>query len=220
MVSPNRQYESMLTVARERLSRHAPESIARRAGVTWDGGRLTLPSLGQTVTVTVPDFAVSPELDMWHALTLLHYLDLADGTPLLGKMMAFAQYPDGMVRGGGFDRRAELVIRRQLGLLPPEELRRRCLALGAELLPSNADLCAPLPPVAAAVVRGRGISRVGTAVSGRERRPLPDGGGCGNGGRPAAGAAGRRPSTGLEERSGYAQICSDPGFLQGHAVLS
>ena len=106
MASPNRQYESMLTVARERLSRHAPESIARRAGVTWDGGRLTLPSLGQTVTVTVPDFAVSPELDMWHALTLLHYLDLADGTPLLGKMMAFAQYPDGMVRGGGFDRRA------------------------------------------------------------------------------------------------------------------
>ena len=98
MASPNRQYESMLTVARERLSRHAPESIARRAGVTWDGGRLTLPSLGQTVTVTVPDFAVSPELDMWHALTLLHYLDLADGTPLLGKMMAFAQYPDGMVR--------------------------------------------------------------------------------------------------------------------------
>ena len=97
MVSPNRQYESMLTVARERLSRHAPESIARRAGVTWDGGRLTLPSLGQTVTVTVPDFAVS------------------------------------------------LVIRRQLGLLPPEELRRRCLALGAELLPSNADLCARFP---------------------------------------------------------------------------
>ena len=97
MASPNRQYESMLTVARERLSRHAPESIARRAGVTWDGGRLTLPSLGQTVTVTVPGFTVSPELDMWHALTLLHYLDLADGTPLLGKMMAFAQYPDGMV---------------------------------------------------------------------------------------------------------------------------
>ena len=56
-----------------------------------------------------------------------------------------AQYPDGMVRGGGFDRRAELVIRRQLGLLPPEELRRRCLALGAELLPSNADLCARFP---------------------------------------------------------------------------
>lgn len=28
MASPNRQYESMLAVARERLSRHAPEAIA------------------------------------------------------------------------------------------------------------------------------------------------------------------------------------------------
>lgn len=145
MVSPNRQYESMLAVARERLSRHAPESIARRAGVTWDGGRLTLPSLGQTVTVTVPGFTVSPELDMWHVLTLLHYLDLADGTPLSGKMMAFGQYPEGMVRGGGFDRRAETDIRLHMGLLPPEELRRRLLALGAALEPSNADLCARIP---------------------------------------------------------------------------
>ena len=145
MASPNRQYESMLAVARERLSRHTPERIARRAGVTWDGGRLTVPSLGQTVTVTVPGFTVLPELDMWHALTLLHYLDLADGTPLSGKMMAFGQYPEGMVRGGGFDRRAETDIRLHLGLLPPEELRRRLLALGAALEPSNADLCARIP---------------------------------------------------------------------------
>ena len=145
MASPNRQYESMLAVARERLSRHTPETIARRAGVVWAGGRLTVSTLGQSVAVTVPDFTVSPALDMWHTLTLLHYLDLADGMPLSGKMMAFAQYPDGMVRGGGFDRRVEQVIRLRLGLLPLEELCRRCLALGAELLPSNADLCARFP---------------------------------------------------------------------------
>ena len=145
METGNRQYDSMLAVARERLARHDPAGIARRAAVTFDGRQFTMTSLGQTVTVSYPDFQVSPALDMWHSLTLLHYLDLADGTPLLGKMMAFAQYPDGMVRGGEFDRRAELVIRRQLGLLPPEELRRRCLALGAELLPSNADLCARFP---------------------------------------------------------------------------
>ena len=59
--------------------------------------------------------------------------------------MAFAQYPDGLGRRGGFARRAERASRRQLGLLPPEELRRRCLALGAELLPSYADLCALFP---------------------------------------------------------------------------
>ena len=142
MASPNRQYESMLAAARERLSRHAPEAIARRAGVTWDGGRLTLPSLGQTVTVTVPDFAVSPELDMWHVLTLLHYLDLADGTPLCGRMIPFSQYKDGLVRGGGLDRNAELIVRRDLSVLPPEELERRCEALGANFETSNADLCA------------------------------------------------------------------------------
>lgn len=141
----NPQYESMLATARQRLARHDPADIARRAGVTWQDGRFTVSTLGRIVTVTVPELTVQPALGMWHTLTLLHYLDLADGTPLLGKMMAFAQYPDGMVRGGGFDRRAELVIRRQLGLLPPEDLRRRCLALGAELLPSNADLCARFP---------------------------------------------------------------------------
>lgn len=32
-----------------------------------------------------------------------------------------------------------------MGLLPPEELHRRLLALGAALEPSNADLCARIP---------------------------------------------------------------------------
>ena len=30
----------------------------------------------------------------------------------------------------------------QPGILPPEELERRCRSLGAEILPSNADFCA------------------------------------------------------------------------------
>ena len=37
---------------------------------------------------------------------------------------------------------AALSVRRDLGILPPEELERRCRLLGAELLPSNADFCA------------------------------------------------------------------------------
>lgn len=141
----NPQYDSMLSVARQRIARHAPEDIARRAAVDWRDGCFLVPTLGKTVTVTLPSLALSPELDMWHALTLLHYLDLADGTSLTGRMMAFGQYRDGMVRGGDFDRRAEQVIRRQLGRLSAAELRRRCLALGAELEPSNADLCARFP---------------------------------------------------------------------------
>lgn len=94
----NPQYESMLATARQRLARHDPADIARRAGVTWQDGRFTVSTLGRIVTVTVPELTVQPALGMWHTLTLLHYLDLADGTPLSGKMMAFGQYPEGMVR--------------------------------------------------------------------------------------------------------------------------
>ena len=35
-----------------------------------------------------------------------------------------------------------VTVRRDLGILPPEELERRCRSLGAEILPSNADFCA------------------------------------------------------------------------------
>ena len=138
----NPQYESMLATARQRLARHDPADIARRAGATWQDGRFTVPTLGRTVTVTVPELTVQPALGMWHTLTLLHYLDLADGAPLTGRTITFSRYKDGLVRGGGLDRNAELIVRRDLGILPPEELERRCRSLGAEILPSNADFCA------------------------------------------------------------------------------
>lgn len=141
MERSHRQFESMLAVARERLSRHTPEELAHRAAVTCVPGGVEVESFGRRVHFSLPDCTAAPTLDMWHALTLLHYLDLADGTALSGRMMAFSQYQDGMVRGGGFDRHVEQIIRHRLGGLPPHELRRRCLALGGEELASNADLC-------------------------------------------------------------------------------
>ena len=138
----HRQFESMLAVARARLARHAPEDIAEKAGVRYADGAFQVPTLGQTVTVRLPDCTIEPPLSNWHALTLLHLLDLADGTPPTGRTITLSQYKDGLVRGSGLDRNAELIVRRDLGVLPPEELTQRCKALGAELLPSNADFCA------------------------------------------------------------------------------
>ena len=137
----HRQFESMLAVARARLARHAPEELAQRAGVEYADGAFIVSTLGKTVRGCLPECVVTPPLPNWHTLTLLHYLDLADGTPPSGELMSFGQYPDGMVRGGGFDRDAEQAIR-TLGVLPPEELERRCEALGANFETSNADLCA------------------------------------------------------------------------------
>lgn len=138
----NRQFEAMLAVAQERLAQHAPEDIAEKAGAQYADGSFSLKTLGQTVTVRLSDCTIQPPLSKWHALTLLHYLDLADGAPLTGRTITFSQYKDGLARGGGLDRNAELIVRRDLGILPPEELERRCRSLGAELLPSNADFCA------------------------------------------------------------------------------
>ena len=120
----NRQFEAMLAVAQERLAQHAPEDIAEKAGAQYADGSLSLKTLGQTVTVRLSDCTIQPPLSKWHALTLLHYLDLADGAPLTGRTITFSQYKDGLVRGGGLDRNAELIVRRDLGL------------------PSNADFCA------------------------------------------------------------------------------
>ena len=142
MDQTDRQFLSMLAAARERLARHVPQDIAEKAGVRYHGNSLFVDTLGKTVCIRLPDFTPQPALSKWHTLTLLHYLDLADGTPVSGKTISFSQYKDGLVRGGGLDRNAELIIRRDLGTLPPEELLMRCRALGAEILPSNADFCA------------------------------------------------------------------------------
>lgn len=142
MEKTDRQFENMRIVARERLLRHTPQEVSRKAGVRYEDGMYLVDTLGKTVSVRLPDCTVLPQLSNWHTLTLLHYLDLADGTPLCGRMIPFSQYKDGLVRGSGLDRNAELIVRRDLSVLPPEELERRCEALGANFETSNADLCA------------------------------------------------------------------------------
>ena len=118
----HRQFESMLAVARARLARHAPEDIAEKAGVRYADGAFQVPTLGQTVTVRLPDCTIEPPLSNWHALTLLHLLDLADGTPPTCRTIELSHYKDALVRGSRLVRHAELILRRALGVLPPEEL--------------------------------------------------------------------------------------------------
>lgn len=145
MTSENRQFSSMLRTARERLSGREPEIIARNSGAVFANGEFRLASLGQTVRISYPNLEVSPELSQWHLLPLLHYLDLADGTPASFRQMPFSRCRDGMIRGGGFDRAAENAIRSRIGTIEEALLVRRCLALGAERVASNADLCMCFP---------------------------------------------------------------------------
>jgi len=143
-----------------------------RLACQYADGSLSLKTLGQTVTVRLSDCTIQPPLSKWHALTLLHYLDLADGAPLTGRTITFSQYKDGLVRGGGLDRNAELIVRRDLGILPPEELERRCRSArrGAPAVQRGflraVRFRAALSRMVEGLVCGRGISSVRTAAAG------------------------------------------------------
>ena len=137
----NRMYSQMLKAAYRWLAERQPEDIAEKAGVTFDGSGFHFESLGIPVTVSYPAYQITPALDPWHQLIILHYLHLADGTPLSYQTIAFAQQRDGMVRGGGLDRKAEAVISK----LELNALKQRCEVMGCKEKAANADYCVELP---------------------------------------------------------------------------
>jgi len=136
----NRMYAQMLKVARRWLADRQPEEIAAKAKVGFDGSGFYFETLGIPVTVSYPDYQITPTLDPWHQLLILHYLFLADGTPLSGERIAFSQQKDGLIRGGGFDRKAESFFSKA----DAEILKERCNALGGRARKSNADYCAEI----------------------------------------------------------------------------
>lgn len=137
----NQMFEEMEKAALGWLKGRDPGEIAQRAGVTFDGSAFCFFSLGQQVCVTYPEYEITPKLHHWQHLIMLHYLNLADGTPLTGRPISFGQYTSGMIRGGDFDRRAELFF----CTMERERLKKCCLALGGIEKCSKADLCMELP---------------------------------------------------------------------------
>lgn len=141
MAEKDQLFSNMRRAALEWLNRRSPGEICTGGNVIFDGEAFHLQSLGKNITVTYPEYEVFPPLHHWHTLTLLHYLAFGDGTPPSDRLMTFAQHKDGMIRGGDFDRRAEVILREELGQLSEGELRRRCRLLGGEEVDSNGDLC-------------------------------------------------------------------------------
>ena len=140
----NRAFLQMLKPALERLEGKRPEEISLKTGIAFDQDRkiFSVSSLGQNIQINYPGFKITPDLDQWHQLIILHYMDMADGTELQGQLMVFGDLPNGMVRGGGFDRQSEREICLRLGNCPQKTVQHACRALGGTLIESNADLCA------------------------------------------------------------------------------
>lgn len=146
-LSTNRAFQEMLRTARERILQHDPIEIAQNAQITFHSERseFSVTSLGIPITIHYPDCTFTPELDPWHQLTILHYMDLSDGTLPSSELILFSQLQDGFIRGSGFDRQCEERISHQFGNLTVETLENACKTLGAIQIPSNADFCAVFP---------------------------------------------------------------------------
>ncbi len=77
---------------------------------------------------------------MWRHLTLLQYLDTADGTPLAGTEIALSQMRGGLSRGWGFDKDLSLMFSREFHDASAEDVARACRALGGRIVPGKADV--------------------------------------------------------------------------------
>lgn len=140
----NRMYQEMKKAAWERLRSCDPLEIARKAGVLFDEkeSAFFFVSLGKQIRVSYPGFQVEGALEEWHELVILHYLEMADGTPLSGELITFGQLPQGLVRGGETDRETEKTLGEYFGDGQVEKITEICERLGAKIAESKADFTA------------------------------------------------------------------------------
>lgn len=143
----NRMFAQMMLAARQRLEGRNAFEIASKAGIEYDANAACfhMQSLGTEYSVSWPELEIQPEAEGWHQLLILHYLDLADGTACANHLVSFAQLRDGMVRGGGFDRRCEEALQALMAQMDGEGLMRRCMDMGGKMIDSNADFAVELP---------------------------------------------------------------------------
>lgn len=153
-MEPGNAFERMMKTAREWLADRKPEEIATGGGVRFDAERsaFMMTTLNTEAEISFPRYTFSPDLEEWHQLLVLHYLNLGDGTPPSGEWISLSQMNSGMIRGGGFDRMFETLVRTRLGSMNRQEVEAACVRIGMTLVESNADLCArfdlgPLFPV-------------------------------------------------------------------------
>ena len=110
----NRAFQEMLLAAVKRLQNRSGEEIAAKSGAVFHSSRnmLEVQSFHEVIEIQLPEFYINSDMDEWHYLTLLHYLDMADGTEGSQKLITFGNLKDGLIRGTKFDRTAEQKLER------------------------------------------------------------------------------------------------------------
>ena len=143
----DRAYGEMFAAAKERLEKKDPAAVAQNTGAIWEpeASLLRLSTLGEEIAISWPTCTEEPQLENWHHLVLLHYLDLADGTPLAGRPMAMGEMKDGMIRGAKFDLTAERSFGRFLRGKNEEQILAVLESLGGTRCSGKGDITMKIP---------------------------------------------------------------------------
>ena len=91
----NRQFDLMRSAARQKLEGADPVQLSVLTGLCWDGTIFDAETLGIPIRISWPECQISPELEMWHDLTILQYLANTKGTMLVGKFLALSEFHSG-----------------------------------------------------------------------------------------------------------------------------
>ena len=128
---------NLFAAAKDKLKNYSPEEICLKAGVSFSAEEqlYSIRSFGGELKLKFPSYDPQHEItdvrEMWYLLTLLQYLDTADGTPLCGNWITLSQMPGGAARSVGFQKEADHAFARAAYKTHSEEFRKACLQLGA-----------------------------------------------------------------------------------------
>ena len=136
--------ELMLEPARERLKKYSVAELIKKSGVSFDeeASCFIVRSLGQDIHISYPDFIIREKLDMWHHLTILQYMDTADGETLTNDYISLSQMPGALSRGLGYDKDLETMFVRYFSDVSEDRILWAVKKLDGKLLESGADISA------------------------------------------------------------------------------
>lgn len=134
------QFESRLDELRSALRLLDPELVSARSGISWlrlgpDRGELHVPMWGSVCVLSFPELhgynCHDENLTDFQEALFLYYLLTADGTPLTGKWISFAELPDGRTYNAAFQGYSGDEIVKTFGL-NLDEFKTTCLKIGGE----------------------------------------------------------------------------------------
>jgi len=137
--------------AQDLILKKDPYQIARDANVSFDekNSHFLLKSLNQSITVSYPqckavftETGKAPDLS-WH-MPILHYLAIADGTPLSYDFASIRDLKKHVAHPDLFERETGLRLIKFFDGKNINRIEKVCIALGGEIRESNADLFATL----------------------------------------------------------------------------